>query len=76
MRNIIRFCPALSPTKQIQPFGRIIRTVEWRYIEALVEAINAAGTHTNMDERALLEMILKTSENTFLIEPNNREISR
>jgi len=74
MRNIIRFTPTLSQARQIQSFGRILRNVEWRHIEAMIKAMNDAKTNTTLNERELSEMLLKRSDNTFLIEADSWQV--
>lgn len=75
LRNIIRYYPTLSESRLIQSFGRILRVLEWKHIEYMINEMHKLGIHKNMDERELLEMLFKTRKHTNLIEPDSWQIT-
>ncbi len=74
LRTLIRFTPTLSPARQIQSFGRILRTLERHHIEKMIQEMYAVWRNVELSDRELLEKILKTTNKTFLIEPNTWQI--
>ena len=76
LRNIIRYYPTLSPAQLVQSFGRVIRQVEWKHIEEMIRMMHERGIHTDLRLNEIVDMLLKTRENTNLIEPAQWQMRR
>lgn len=74
LRWFIRFAPTLSPAKQMQPPGRIMRTMEDSYIEKILLLRSISWINKDLSEEEKIEMLQKWRHNTMFIEPDSWQI--